>query len=456
MGDGLLPSNLWFGLVNIAEADAASTLAFSSPHIALVSTTLLVTFQQAESGNVTASRVMYTTTNSDGEPLAAWREPYPLPVLFTTHGASIAVYADAVPVANLFGPNSWYSGSSRAALDLSAHVLSCSWTETPASLRVRVDLDNSNAQVIDPYDLPSSAFAPVAVGLDLTISDGLTVGHGSTVRANIDRVTQSFAPGKAVVTIEASGPWEQMARFRAPQAWTAPAGTTRKAIFQRIAGKAGLSISDSSSLTPSSSWSTDTPAFAIAPGESAAQTLLRLLSPTPDQLRIASLGGFEICAFGFGDYAPDDDSAFAFAPDADYPNPLTTLDRIAERAPNWSRAVGPARYADLFAHELLTPYRFPTEPGLVLIRDLNISTDPIAEDSAYAGLARPLHATPTARLTAPNHSQFQLYDVINVGPFDPLGALNNNFRIIERGADYRRDPRRGDPAYTSRFLLTTP
>lgn len=456
MGDGALPSNLWFGPVAIAEADAAASLTFSHPHLAASGSNALATFQQVEAGNVASSRIMYTTTNADAQPLTAWREPYPLPVFFSSHGASIAVAAGAVPVAQIFSPNSWHSARNRAALDLSANVLSCTWTETPTSLKVRVELDNSRAQVLDPYATPSTTTAPLAVGLDLTVQDGLTVGHGSTIRANIDRIVQSFAPGKATVTIEASGPWEQMARFRAPQAWTAPASTTRKAIFQRVAGKAGLSIGDSSDLTPSTSWSTDTPAFAIAPGESAAQTLLRLISPTPDQLRIGSAGGFEICAFGFGDYPPDDDSAFAFAPDADFPNPYLTLDRIAERAPNWSRAVGPARYADTFPQEQLSTYTFPTEPLLQLIRDLNISTDTIAGDAAYAGLARPLHATPTARLTTPNHSQFQLYDVISIGPIGYMPTININFRIIERGADYRRDPRRGDPAYTSRFLLTTP
>ena len=298
MGDQLLVPNAWSGLVAIAEADAAAATTFSYPHLTIADDFLFATFQQTEAGNVAAARAMFTSVNADADNLATWREPYPLQVTASSHGAAIGCAdLDSPSELHILAPSEWLYAPTRAATDISARVLGYSWRETPTSLKVRIELDNSQGNALEATD-DGTAYVPVALGLDLYLQERLTVdatgtvNGGASIVANISRITAKFAPGRSTVVLEADGPWEQMARFRAPQAWTAPSSTTRRRIFQRIAGRAGLSIGDSSSLAPSSAWSSDTPAFAIAPGESAAQTLRRLLTPTADFLRVSSSSGF--------------------------------------------------------------------------------------------------------------------------------------------------------------------
>ena len=103
----------------------------------------------------------------------------------------------------------------------------------------------------------------------------------------IERVSHTFAPGKSTTTIEAGGGWEQLERWRAPQAWQVAAGAmTRDAIFQRVASRAGLEwLSGTGDEAPSSDWTTYKPAFAVAQGESGKAVLLRLLAVVPDYVR---------------------------------------------------------------------------------------------------------------------------------------------------------------------------
>ncbi len=259
------------------------------------------------------------------------------------------------------------------------------------------------------------------------------------------------------MVLEADGPWEQLARFRATQAWTAPASTTRRNIFAHVAGRAGIAISSSSVLPPSTAWTTETPAFSIAPGESAAATLRRLLAPTADVLRVYSLdGSFELCGLDFDDAAPSAESAFGFTqPDTDNPNPLLAFDATFEREPNWARAAGPDRYADKFLHDLgitAAPPPFPTEPLFELVRDPYATDDTKTTNAANAALERAVHLVPQGELLAPLASQFELYDVISVELPGAHGFVNSDYRIIERGADYRIGPK-GQPAYNSVFGL---
>ncbi|MGE3420504.1 MAG: hypothetical protein AB7N24_00515 [Dehalococcoidia bacterium] len=455
MGDQFFPANAWSALVSIAEADAAAATTFTYPHLTLAGSQQFATFQQTEAGNVAASRAMLTSTNSDLDHLGPWREPYPLAVAASSHGAAIG-YADPASELNVYAPSEWLAAVSRSATDLSSRVLSCSWRETPTRLSVKIELDNSQGDALQATNNAPGTYTTVALGYDVVIRNGLTTPTGAglagLLRANIARITTRYAPGRSTVVLDCDGPWEQMARYASPGAWTAPTATTRRAIFRRIAGRAGLAIVDSSALAPSTAWTTDTPAFAIAPGESAAATLRRLLAPTPDFLRLSSDGGFEICGFGFADDPPSDESAFGFLqPDTNYPNPYLDFARVLEREPNWTRAVGSDRYADAFADaDIDTALPFPPEPLFELVRELSISSDAEAEAIAVNALARRLHLVPQGELIAPLASQFELYDIVSVALPSSHGSLDGAFRIVERGADYRRDPK-GQPAYNSVF-----
>src|SRR5690606_21437982 len=131
-------------------------------------------------------------------------------------------------------------------------------------------------------------------------------------------------------------------------AWTAPASTTRGAIFQYIAGRAGLTVA---SLTgewlPSDAWTNEQPAFAIAAGESGGSVLRRLLEPTGDYVR-ATAGSFEALSF-----AEDQDTAYDYGNNVAHP--VAEVSTIEQAAPNWFRIQGPDRYADAFdEHEANT------------------------------------------------------------------------------------------------------
>ena len=135
---------------------------------------------------------------------------------------------------------------------------------------------------------------------------------------------------------------------------------------------------------------------------------------------------------------------------------MLSFDRIIAREPNWARLAGPDRYADAFLQaDIDSEERFPTEPLFELVRDPYATDDTKATAAAAAALARALHLVPQGELVAPLASQFELYDVIAVTLGDAYSSLvgDGSFRIVERGADYRRDPGRGAPAYNSVFGL---
>lgn len=469
MGDTSLPANAWSALVPIAEADAAASLTFHSPHLALVEGFAFATFQQVEAANVASSRVMLSTVNAAADPLATWREPYPL--RFTTataHGVAL-VYLQSLAILAALGANIALLGQRYNDNDISSRVLSCSWRETPTSLRLRLELDDQDGLALAQDN--TAGTSAVQLGFDLAIQHGMysdTGGLadppelGSLLLANIARVTRRFESGKATAIVEADGPWEQMARFRAPQSWTAPSAATRGAIFQRIAGRAGLTVTEASgALTPSTAWSADTPAFAIAPGETAAQTLRRLLAPTPDFLRIAGdTGGFQVCGLAF-EAAADAEATYGWPADTGQ-NPYAAFALVREHEPNWFRAQGPDRYADAFGFEpthIANRDPYPTEPIFDLTRDISASSNALATAAAEEARSRSQHLALRAELTAPLQSAHELYDVVSIDfDFDTYDgqAFEEDYRIISRGVDFKRGPAQGAPLYNTILQLGRP
>jgi|GEM_PF-1873071 len=462
MGDGPLPSNAWSALVTIAEADAAASLTFAYPSLAYVRGVLFCAFWQAEAGNAPAARTMLTSTTASANPLAHWTEPFPTTQLATSHGAALAYTAPgpAEEIAHLAAPAQLATWLPPADFDLSPCVLSCSWRETPTSLRLRLDLD-----ALGP--LPA-AFLTAPVGSDLYLAHGFhsdtdnpaTIENGITLRANIARVTRRFVPGKATVTVEADGPWETLSRYRAPQAWTAPAGHTRAQIFSRVAGRAGVEMTEASGpRAPSTAWSTDTPGFAVAAGERASTTLQRLLTPTTDFTRISGAdGAVQICG-GFSESDdPDVDELWALPHDPQDDHPLFELAVIDEHQLNWIRLQGDARYADAFHYDGLlgvAPHLAPAWPIMDHLRDLSATTNAAASEAAFAALLRAQSLTPYAELTAPVNVATELFDVINVevdSPGETTYELDPGIgRIIARGVDYKRGP--AGAAYNSVLTL---
>ncbi len=466
MGDTSLPANVWSGFSNVAEADAGSGTTFLYPSLLAISDISYVVFSQVESGNVAGTRVFMAHAMPVLGHIGNWTEP--APTSFTpTYGAALAHWP--VGDANYSAATGLYtnSQSSRAyqlaAAQLGDRLVALSWKMTPESFRLRLELENNDGLA----GAAPAALQP-APGLDLVIQHGYVSSaavppiaeYGLQLRCLIRRVSRVFEPGRSRLIIEADGPWEALSRFHAVQAWTAPASTTRAAIFQRIAARAGLVVSNASApRAPSTAWTTDTPAFTIAANERGDTTLRRLLAPTPDFLRQSALGGFEIC--GFSDTTSQQDYSVNHDP-SNVRHPAISVTDAEELEPNWLRLQGPDRYADS-AYFQLTAGAQTEDPAIgpigagpwfALLRDADAGTDAKAIARAIAGLRRIRQVTPRGQLIAPAHVGQELYDVVASYHTIIVGAQPTyTSRVVGLSLDYKRAPASGAPAYTTTLDL---
>lgn len=423
MGDGSLPSNIRSGLVTVAEADAGSTISFSRPFVVHVGSPLFATFRQVETAGVPYDRFMLThslTATVTGN----WREPVPQNGS-SAYGLAIAYNgSDAVPLSTT--ADAWLAdvGDSH---DLSDRLLSLSWRQSPGFLRLRAELDNHDGA----FTAALAAYPALRPGNDLDIQHGYRSGtagaaeYGLTITCQLQRVTHQLQQGKSVLVLEAGGPWEQLASWRAPQAWTAPAATTRAAIFARLAGRSGLTVSTTGDRPASSTWSSDTPEFAITAGETGRSALERLLAPSTDFLR--GTGGFVICGLAAGDA-----SDYEYGPGG---HELAALELSDEPLPNWSRVQGPDRYAEAYEAEEAAAFG----PRMVFLRDLSASTDTLVNNAAAGALRRERLSQHRGELVAPANVGQELYDVVTVTS-SPLGLAAQDYRVIGLGLEYRRGP----------------
>lgn len=138
---------------------------------------------------------------------------------------------------------------------------------------------------------------------------------------------------------------------------------------------------------------------------------------------------------------------------------ILSFERFDERRPNWHRAVGPDRYADTFLHEIgniVQDEPWTSDPVLAITRDLSADDDSKATAAAERGFHRRFAVQPRAQLVTPLQSAIELYDVLFVAivpslPDEtyPWASLNNFYRVIGRGVDFRRGPATGAPVYNS-------
>lgn len=423
MGDGALPSNAWSSLVNVAEADASGGITFAAPFIAQAGITGFATFRQAEANGVPYGRFMLTHEVDDH--LAPWREPVPLD---GTSAYGLAIAYDGIDAVRMSTTaDSWLSPDLGVSHDLSNRLLALSWRQDPVSLRLRATIDNHDAE----FPAALSAYPAIKPGNDLRIQHGYhsgtsgTAQYGLTIRCQLTRVTHQLQGGKATLELEAAGPWEQLASWRAPQAWTAPAATSRATIFTRLAARAGLELSTSGQLPPSTAWSTDTPQFAITAGESGRSALERLMAPTTDFLR--GTDAFQICGLN-----PADTSAYTYGPDE---HPFDGLAVWDAPLPNWARVQGPDRYAEAYEAEEAAAFG----PRMVFLRNLSATTDSLINANAAGTLRRDRLAQTRGELTAPANVGQELYDVVTINA-PHLGIAGQDYRVIALGLDYRRGP----------------
>ncbi|MBK9609905.1 hypothetical protein [Candidatus Amarobacter glycogenicus] len=193
MGDTSLPTNAWSSLKAIAEADAAADLSFAYPHVCMVNGFLFATFQQIESGDVAASRVMFTSVNSDAQVLGTWREPFPAPYMENAtddpilSGAPLA-YDTTYDQLYLLAPGVLITANrGDGTQEFSELVTACSWRETPTGCKATLTLDFSAGFTYTPQLL--------RVGNDLLIQHGMVSQHRRPARAGVRHhpATQHFA-----------------------------------------------------------------------------------------------------------------------------------------------------------------------------------------------------------------------------------------------------------------------
>lgn len=417
MGDGALPSNSWFGPELVLQADAASTLTYADPFVAVIAGYPFATFTATQTADVAYSDRIHITHGSENTGTATWREPTPT----GAYGAAIAADTTTGSVF-LSTLSATLAAEPENDLDLSAHVISVRWQHEPFGSRARFTFGlttGSGLEALTPGN---------GIRLRLGFHSG-TAGaaqYGAIAHFAIERVTNSVIAGKALLTVDAIGPWETLDHWRSPQAWTAPASTTRGGIFEYIAGRAGLSIAQSGSpeWAPSDAWTNQEPAFAIAAGEAGGSVLRRLIEPTGDFLRQDA--GFTVVSF-----QPDQTPAYAYGID----HPIAEATVVEEAAPNWFRIQGPDRYVDAFEETEAVV----VGPRFRALRQLSATSDALAEEAAEAALRRTRVLTPRARITVPANVGQELYDPITVTA-PALGLNAAGYRVIDLQFDYRAGP----------------
>ncbi len=290
MGDGNLPSNIWSTAKAVTEADTASGVSYAHPAIvALSGIGFYLAFGQTTTADVAGSRVYFATTTA---PNVDSTEPAPLEPV-TANGCAVAL-DPAGGIAFLATSRRLYRADFGDSQDISDSITSIKIEHSTRSTRGTIVLSD-----------PSSGFSPALAGESLSSPAALlspgheivlypgyvasgSAAYGAGWTLIIDAVSVSFArDGRRLVSVDVSGVWEQLARWRVPQSWQTASGIyERSALATRVARRAGVPLSQASNpRQPSYVWRTHQPAFALVAGESGLSAMSRLLAPVPDILR---------------------------------------------------------------------------------------------------------------------------------------------------------------------------
>jgi hypothetical protein len=339
----------------------------------------------------------------------------------------------------------WSADISTQSIDLSASVLSASYSLSAERARCVLTLDNAGGSW-SQADLNLNDQGLLAGGT-LRLQPGYRSGtagaaeYGVIQSFVVERISHEQAPGKRLTVIEAGGGWEQLERWRAPQAWQVAAGVmTRAAIFDRVTNRAGLAwLAGTGDEAPSTDWTTFEPAFAIAQGESGATILRRLLAVVPDYVRA---NGATLEALSPGTTV---DATFTLPQDGDDLD-YERFRYIAEEAQpaNWVRVQGPDRYADAVAFGDI----YQNGPAFRQVRNLDANTDEKAEHWAANAARRDVVDRPWGELVTRFHPGLELFDPVEV--VDPLfGTLS--FHVTGIALKYVRGPK--GPQYSVTLTL---
>lgn len=408
MGDGALPANAWSGLRVIVQADAGSSISYGAPSLAVISADVHAVFVQSESAHVAAARVMYAHPAHFAGILSEWSEPAPLDY---TGSRGLAITGDAGN-AYATAPDAVYAAELGGSADLSADVLALRWDITPTSAKCELTL-------AAPGREPPAV--PVGLGWTISISHGYHSGtagaaeYGLILEFVVSRTRSVLAKGERHIMIEAEGPWEQLARWRAPQTWQDD-NATRSDVAARIAARSGIAIS---AADLPASWGEDYPASFTA-AESGKTALQRVMLGT-------EVGALPRSSMTIRGLSADDSQDWEL-------DQIANFERIDEEpAPNWVRLQGDGRYADAVDAESVTR----SGPALALITDLSADTDVKATAHAAAELRKAQVLARKGALTIPFHAGIELWDVIGLTE-SRYGLDSDTFRVVALSARFDR------------------
>jgi hypothetical protein len=300
LGDGGIPVDTWSGLVDVAEADTASTTTFNNPRVVqLPGPTYRAAYTAVVSSLVAVTRAYEVALVTGNAVTGVWGEPSP-------HGSQQAngySLAGNSTTSVLWGctANEVWRADFSGSLDVSGRVERVTADFWPERAALTLLLDNADGALsgylpgvgtATPGGSGPPALLPLAPGCDLTVKGGYASGaggaaeYGTSWTFNIEEVKGRWdsKAGRRLVEVRASGAWEAIARWRAPQAWqTAAAVLARSTIFSRVCSRAGVpSALGSAPYGASATWTAYSPSFALSPGQGGSSALQKLLEPVND------------------------------------------------------------------------------------------------------------------------------------------------------------------------------
>lgn len=437
-GDGGLPVNTWSALANVAESDLLSTVSFAGPFIVAIGAELHGAHSFKETGNVAYNRAFETHPPAGDPPNSFWTEPAPHEAA-TAHGLALAYLATGnatlVMAATPFGV---WAATIAQSVDLSARVLSARVRFGPSAATAVFELDNADGLL----NRGTANAEALLVGGQLTIFPGYTTSAGNefgtswvmTVKAIVRGVRQA---NRRTLTVAATGMHEQLAEFNAPQSWQSAAGVrNRWQLANRTAMRAGFPIY--LGATASADWTGTTPGYAVPQGESARESIARLLEPVNDYLRsdTTALTAVSLAPGGAAVYAYGVAHVISKGALMDEPPPS-----------NWSRVASADRYAEAF--DLASIYQHG--PRRNWERYLEATTNVKATNAATANLRRRSILEERAEIVVPANVGQELFDLVSIVHADLGVAVATTYRVIGLQLDYDRDSR--NPHYDSILTL---
>jgi hypothetical protein len=262
-------------------ATGGSQVTFQGPSLALPDT-LRLGFSERYAGSVAYDRPLLSFAPAFASFWQGlWREPAPSFNISSAHGLALASATSWLWATN--ASQVWRASLATAPLDVSSDVTSLSLEVLPERGRLTLTLRNDHGRYTSPG---SGEVAVWTLGAQLEVGLGYRTSAGvETVLAPhfwIDGWEHRYGSGEASVVLSASDGWGLLDAWRARRTYVWAAGSsTASQVLTFLLARAGLSLT---TLTASSAFVNDAPAFVVHAGQSGAEAVRSLLDRFADRL----------------------------------------------------------------------------------------------------------------------------------------------------------------------------